>query len=67
MTNKQIQKRIQEIRDAAYDDEAAHAAEDNLREDFIDYVSTLTEYPKLAKKAKLVLSTKEILFGRWYA
>ncbi len=68
MTTEDIQKRIDNIQVTADagDDEYAHSQEDQLREDFIRYVSTL-HIPSLAAKAKLVLSTENIKFSRWCA
>lgn len=65
MSQEDIEKRIQAIRDEADDPEAAHHHEDALRDDFLKYVATL-DIP-IADKAKLVLSTNEIEFPRWCA
>lgn len=68
MTTEEIQKRVIEIQEIARDDEAAHAREDELRDDFIAYVASLSkQHPGLAKKAKLVLSTSDIELSRWCA
>ena len=66
MTIEEIQTQIGGIRAVQDDCESAHFKDDALREDFIRYVSTL-EIPTLAEKAKLVLSTNDIVFDRWYA
>ena len=66
MTIELIQQRIQYIKENANDDEVAHSCEDYLRREFIEYVATL-DIPSLAEKAKLVLTTTEIDFERWYA
>jgi hypothetical protein len=65
MTLGEIKKRVQEIKDERGDDEAAHVHEDQLREDFIEYIATL-EGP-IADKAKEVLKTNNIEFDRWCA
>jgi hypothetical protein len=66
MKLKDIQDRVDAIKAISVDDEAAHSAEDALREDFIRYVAE-TATPSLAAKARLVLSTKDITFNRWCA
>lgn len=68
MTTEEIKKRIDNINALASDSdsESAHIEEDSLREDFIKYIATL-DNPSLAAKAKLVLSTEDIHFSRWYA
>jgi hypothetical protein len=66
MTTEEIQKRIDNINAISGDSESAHVEEDSLREDFIKYVASL-DNPSLAAKAKLVLSTNDIGFSRWYA
>lgn len=66
MTIQQIQARIERIKDARWDDEAAHSAEDRLREDFIRHVQSCDD-PQLAVMAALVLTTNEIEFARWCA
>jgi len=70
MSNDEINQRIEAIRELATrgDSEVAHIREDELREQFIIYVATLEEtLPSLAAKAKLILSTNDIDFERWYA
>jgi hypothetical protein len=66
MTTEEIKKRIKRIRSMKKNPEIAHAADDQLRADFIEYVSTLPD-KDLAAKAKLVMSTDKIGFARWYA
>ena len=65
MTRDEIMLRIERIRSLRDDPEAAHSEEDALREDFIRYVSTFDI--RLADKAALVLTTKDIEFPRWTA
>lgn len=65
MTTKQIQERINKIAARGGDDEYAHMDEDELYLDFVKYVSTLGG--TVAKKAKLVLKTREFDFARWCA
>ena len=74
MTTEEIEKQIKNIRDIAGlnsltgADESAHSSEDSLHLDFIKYVATLSEHlPELAAKAKLVASTEDIEFSRWWA
>lgn len=66
MTLEEIQKRVDEIRNIAYDSESAHVEEDGLRHDFIQFISEL-DNKELAQKAILVLSTDLIDFNRWCA
>lgn len=65
MELKEIQERVQAIRDVAGDAEAAHSLEDALLQDFIAYVATLPI--PIADKAKAVLETCKIDFERWCA
>jgi hypothetical protein len=67
MTIEQIEARVKEVSDCANDSEHAHRLEDSLHLDFINYVATLSEQPELAAKAKLVASTDNMQFSRWYA
>lgn len=66
MDMKEIERRIEEIRLVAGDDEVAHGKEDDLHEAFIQYVAETAAEP-LASMAKRVLSTKDIHFARWCA
>ena len=65
MTRQEILKAIEDIKKVADDDEVAHGKDDDLREAFIEYVSKRTD--SLGEKAKLILSTNDIDFVRWYA
>ena len=64
MTKDQILKAVKEIEKVADDDELAHIWEDELWEAFIEYVAKRKD--SLGEKARLVLSTNEIDFGRWH-
>ena len=68
MTLKEIQDKINEIQnelvpDNVWNDPEAHTLEDKLRDDFIKYITKRKDH--LGKKAKLVLSTNDMSFGRW--
>ena len=65
MTEPEALKRVQEINDMSYDDESAHANEDRLHQDFIEFVAKRKDC--LGKIARIVLSTKDIRFARWCA
>lgn len=68
MTIKQIEEALIEIEELSHDNEDAHIMEDELYSSFIDYVSDLKRSDKdLAKKAKLILTSKDIDFERYYA
>ena len=73
MTIDEIKTQIEAIKEAAIKDyEWAHILEDNLRDEFIEYITTFVgeEDPKLAclvRKAFLVLSNSDINFNRWYS
>jgi hypothetical protein len=66
MTIEHIKESISYIQDRINDDEKAHLAEDELREAFIRYIAEGGK-EQLAEKARLVLSTNEFDFERWYA
>lgn len=63
MDKDYIEREIEKIKAEADDDEAAHSKEDSLREYFISHLAERTD--EIGDLAKLVLSTKEIRFGRW--
>ena len=67
MTKDQILKEIEEIKKVAAhdDDELAHILEEDLYEEFIEYVAKRKD--SLGEKARLILSTGEIDFGRHYS
>jgi hypothetical protein len=64
MKIKQIERWVEEIREIAHDCEAAHTLEDDLYEAFIEYVAS-NGAKDLKKKAKLILTTKQIDFPRY--
>lgn len=66
MTEREIRQRIEKIKKVRGDAEKAHGEEDQLRWEFITYVAE-TYMGSLATKARLVLSTSKIRFGRWDA
>lgn len=72
MTYKELNDRLEDIRILSEGKQCdthpmAHQMEDNLYRDFISYVAELDKnLPTLAEKAKMVLSTKEMKFSRWY-
>lgn len=61
-----IEKRIAHIREVAPDFEAAHGREDELRADFIEYVSKHGPSP-LREMAAAILTTDSIDFPRYCA
>lgn len=61
-----IQKRIEKIKECAWDSEVAHGDEDSLYEDFIRFVAVDGPEP-FSAMAKEVLKTQEIIFSRWCA
>jgi len=66
MTEKEIRQRVEEIRDMQCNSEGAHFAEDSLHRDFITYVAE-SFTGSLSTKARIVLSSQDIEFSRWYA
>jgi len=68
MTIREIKERIKAIEEAQKEDiyEGGHRAEDDLYLRFIEYVAT-GKGKNLKKKAKLILSTKDLPFERFYA
>lgn len=70
MTTEEIQERIEKIKSCMGDYENAHSLEDDLRNDFIKYVSEhpeLSYYKGLATRARLILSTNDLDFPRYCA
>lgn len=65
MTHDEAKQRVEEIRTLAGDDEAAHAAEDQLYHDFVFFVA-MREGPHRAIAAE-ILKTGKIKFSRWCA
>ena len=68
MNRQDIEKALAVIRANADDDddENAHRLEDELYRDFIHHVADTTA-GELAECAKLVLSSWDMKFSRWYA
>ena len=68
MTLGEIQQQIERINALKDDNEAAHGEEDDLRNAFICYIAESDIVPPtIRKKARLVLSSNDIEFTRWYA
>ena len=71
MTSPEALRRVQEIRDAAGDDESAHALEDALRHDVLLAIAEQKgdAYTRggAANLAHIALLTSDIRFARWYA
>lgn len=65
MKTEHIQLRINEINKAFKDGGMAHGLEDDLYRRFVRYVATDPEDDDLGEKAKLILTTEKIKFGRW--
>lgn len=67
MDIEEIEYRIEKIKqaDKDEDDERAHAKEDELYLDFIQYVAKSSKDPELASKAKMLLETQELEFLRY--
>lgn len=66
MTVGEIEDAIEHIKVCKGDSEIAHQLEDHLRERFIRHVAADAEQP-LARMARLVLTTSDLDFHRWYA
>ena len=66
MSLDENQKRIDQLREIAGDDEAAHSEEDDLRRDVLRAIAD-GECDDPAAAARLVLTTSEIRFARWCA
>jgi hypothetical protein len=68
VTLEEIQKRVEEIRAVADDDESAHVLEDRLRRDVLSAIAEgFYDDAGARQAAAAVLSTKEIRFARWCA
>ena len=67
MTLTEIQKVLNDIKELVGDEELAHITEHVLMVQFIKYIASNPSDPELAEKAKLVLTSNEIKFSRWYA
>ncbi len=62
LTAAEINRRVEEIRDCAGDDEAAHVKEDDLYRDFARSLAARRD--EIGRKARLVLQTRLIGFTR---
>ncbi len=58
--------RVADIRAMAGDDEIAHGAEDQFRDDVLRYLAEVAP-AELGELARIALSTNEIKFSRWCA
>jgi hypothetical protein len=65
MTIEEIEKRVQQIKEIADDDEMAHIKEDDLRNDVLIAISK--GVPNAEELAYVVLKTGQIEFSRWCA
>ena len=65
MTKQDITNTIKYIKSIAEYSESAHNAEDRLHEEFIEYIAHREDH--LGEKARLILTTKSIIFERWNA
>lgn len=64
MNISDIKNRVQRIEDAQDDDEVAHALEDTLYQDFVEYIADFGNECE-REMAKEILKTKYINFGRY--
>lgn len=65
MTVDDVRERVENIRQAAFDDEAAHGMEDELYAEVLKAIANGADNPeKLAAEA---LKTEKIEFSRWYS
>lgn len=70
MTIYKIRKAIKQIDASRGDPEAAHSMEDDLYQNFIEYISDGGDArtdDKLTEKATAILGTKKLDFPRWCA
>lgn len=64
MTIKEIEKALEEIENHKDDCEAPHILEDNLMLDFIWFISKRND--SIGKKAKLILTSADIEYDKFY-
>jgi len=65
MTVDDVRERVENIRQAAFDDEVAHGMEDELYAEVLKAIANGADSPeKLAAEA---LKTEKIEFSRWYS
>ena len=60
-----VEKKIQEIKDAEYDDEKAHVLEDQLYKAVLEAV--VEGDPDAKIMAEMALTTQDVDFSRWCA
>ena len=65
MTEKEIKKRIEDIKNCMDDPESAHIEEDQLIHDFVVYVSRRKD--SIGRKARMILEVDKLCFPRWCA
>ena len=65
MTEKEIERRIEDIKDCILDPEIPHVKEDQLMYDFVVYISQRKD--SIGRKARMILEVKELCFPRWCA
>jgi hypothetical protein len=66
MTIQEVQRRLEEIRAVAHDDEMAHSSEDSLHQDVLTAIASGSCVDPAAC-AKAALTSNDILFSRWCA
>jgi hypothetical protein len=66
MTLEEIKARVDAIAKLTHDDEQAHCKEDSLRGDFLEWLAQ-TASDDIAERARLILTTDDMDFARWYA
>ena len=62
MTLEEIKNRIERIKDVIDDDEVAHIREDGL---YFEFIESLAKEGN--ERAKEILKTRDLDFGRWCA
>lgn len=65
MTKDEIRKTIAFIKGCSGDNEVAHVCEDDLKDEFIEFVAERDD--ELGELAKEVLKVNDLDFVRWYA
>lgn len=66
LTPKEVEAAVERIKEMAGDDEAAHAAEDELHQRVLEAIAN-DQCAEPETCATIALKTKEIQFSRWYA
>jgi hypothetical protein len=66
MTVEEVERRVEEIRAAAGDDEVAHSLEDKLHRDVLAYFAEHERWD-VRDIAQEALKTRELGFARWTA